>query len=391
MNKRIVLIAFVALLALTAVVLQAQEIIPRPGDEIDPNANISFPPPVYVVRGEIDIYGTANLPDMQNFFIEFRPVIFPALDAASDEQETEEPWFPVTLPRNNIVLEDVLGSWNTETAPDGLYEIRLTINTQGRPATFFNVSPIRIENNPPPFVEVNIPPTATATNIPSARPTLAATPTPLSTIPQVTANVNANVRSGDSTGYPVVGTLEQGETARIIGVSAYGSGWYYIEMANGQRVWIAPSTVTPSGDLRSIQRINPPASPTPPATPTPVTTGNLAGTSPSLNPASPTCNVSFQVLTNITNTGSVTTGSPAAVTIQDVYVATGQVQATEVRTIPQLSPGQNYVVGATFTISTYYNEQHRIVVIIDSGNQVNEDVESDNITSATYTLQQGGC
>jgi hypothetical protein len=43
------------------------------------------------------------------------------------------------------------------------------------------------------------------------------------------------------------------------------------------------------------------------------------------------------------------------------------------------------------TISTYYNEVHRITLTIDSGNQIPETVEGDNVRTIEYTLAQGAC
>jgi uncharacterized protein YgiM (DUF1202 family) len=386
--RKAFLLILTLLLALTAVV-QAQEITPRPDEEVDPNANISWPPPVYVLRGQVDIYGSANLGNMTNYFIEFRPLEFP--DPEDEDAEVDGPWFPVTLPSNQPVDEDVLGSWNTETTADGLYEVRLTINRQGQSALHFVVSPLRVENEPSDFL-VELLPTATVEA--PARPTLAASPTAVDTDPRVTANVTANVRSGDGTIYPRFATLQAGQTAPVMGVSSTGTGWFYIQLPDGRRGWIAPSVVTAEGNIRAVPRIDPPPPPataTPLPTATPQALANLGGTSPALNPNPPICNQQFQVLANITNAGSARSNAPATVLIQDVHVASGQVQAEVTRTLPQLDPGQNFVVSADFTISTFYNEEHRIVVTIDVNNEVLESDKSNNVLSTTYVLQQGGC
>lgn len=404
MTKRISFF-LILLLAFTALV-SAQEITPRPDDEINPAANISWPPPVYTLRGDVDIYGSANLPDMTSYFIEFRPLELPPLetdtvDTAEETETVESPWFPATLPNTEAITDGVLGSWNTETAPDDLYELRLVLNIRDSTPMYFYVSPLRVENEPPDFVlEMGLgsgslvegvsTPLPTATR-PSSVPTLVSSPTPLDSTARVTANLNANVRSGDGTGYSVVDTLLEGQEARVIGISTSGNGWYYIELQDGRRGWIAPSVVTSEGNFGTVPRIDPPASPTPPATATPVPTGNLTGSAPSLTPAIPTCNVQFEVLANLTNTGLASTSSPVSVTIQDVHVATGQVQSSLTREVPVLSPGQNWVVGGQFTISTFFNEEHRIEVIIDTGGQVVETIESDNVLTRTYTLQQGAC
>lgn len=397
MLRKSLIILLVLSIAVTALV-SAQEILPHPDDEVNPDANISYPPPVYVLRGEVDLRGTANIQGMTSFFVEFRPLELPPLEDAetttddTEEESVEEPWFPAILPSTNPVIEDVLGTWNTFTAPDGLYEMRLVVNVTGGEPIYAPLSPIRIENDVPDFVEISSPvPQASATATPISRPTLAPSPTAVDTTPQVTARLDANVREGDNTVYDVVGVLREGQTARIVGISTSGNGWYNIELANGTRGWIAPSVVIVSGDLRGIPRVDPPFTPTPPATNTPVPAGNLTGSAPDLTPDTPTCNTSFNVLANITNTGTTSTTANTQVIIRDVHVASGQVQVSISRDLPILAPGANFVVGGDLNVSTFYNEEHRIEVIIDPGNLVNETIESDNVLITTYTLAQGAC
>ncbi len=79
----------------------------------------------------------------------------------------------------------------------------------------------------------------------------------------------ANVRRGDGMNYEVIGMLRSGDSARIVGISGTGSGWYQIELDNGRRGWIAPGVVTVTGRLDRVPSVMPPPSPTPSATPTP--------------------------------------------------------------------------------------------------------------------------
>jgi len=78
----------------------------------------------------------------------------------------------------------------------------------------------------------------------------------------------ANVRSGDGVLFSVVGGLRPGQSARILGISTSGSGWFYIELPTGSRGWIAPGPVNVEGNLTGVPRIAPPPSPTPTFTPT---------------------------------------------------------------------------------------------------------------------------
>jgi hypothetical protein len=100
-------------------------------------------------------------------------------------------------------------------------------------------------------------------------PTLIPTPTAFSTTPEATARINGNVRAGDNTGYAVVGSLVENQRVPLIGRSSSGSGWWYVQLPNGTRGFVAPSVVIISGDTSNLPRINPPATPTPVASPTP--------------------------------------------------------------------------------------------------------------------------
>jgi len=376
-----------AILALFALWVGAQAIQPAPNAVIDPNANISWPPPVYVLSGEIELLGSANLTDMVGYFIEFRPL------PVDENAEAIDPWYPATLFYEHPVVNSVLGTWNTAAAADGLYELRLTITFDTQAPVYFVVRPLRVQNDPPLGSDCS---GAATTAIPSpvGRPTLLPTPTGLSTTPMVTANLDANVRSGDATNYPRVGALLGGESARVLGRSSRGNGWYYIELPDGMRGWIAPSTVTPSGDFSNVPFMNPPATSTPVATATftpPPTQGNLTGSSPALVPSPPVCQQNFQVRVNITNNGTGNTTSAATVLIQDVRTSTGEVQKQSWGAVPVLAPGANYVVTSDFHVSTYYNEQHTIRVTIDPEGFVPELNESDNVLASTYVLQQGAC
>jgi hypothetical protein len=353
----------VLLLAALTVTAQAQTIDPAPDAVIDPNANISWPPPVYVLRGNFTIRGSANLPNMTNYFIEFRPLPLTEEEIA---QADETEWSPVTLPSSAAVQDDVLGLWDTTLAPDGVY-FAIT-PTAGVP---------------------EVAPTATLAIVETVAPTTDPNP-------RVTASAQSvNIRSGDSVVYPQVGFLLQGESAPIIGISSFGTGWYYVELENGRRGFVSPSVVTVSGDTSNLPQIAPPPPPTAtpiPATFTPIATTNFVAGNPYFDPGSPTCAQTFNLYLDIANFGSTANSITATLSIQDYRVADGSFQTGTVGVVPIIQPGQTVKVGPIpLTVSTWYNEQHRIVFIIDSGNQVPETNESDNTREALYTLQKGSC
>lgn len=355
---------------------------------VDPNANITWPPPVLVVRGEARLYGTANIPNFSSYFIEYRRL--------NDDLTVDEDgaWLPATLPSATRVTGDVLGVWDTTRIDDGPYEIRMTINvTQGSPV-YVVVSPLRVENTPSPFIPN---PTATPepaplpTNTPPPAPTIQPTPTAFDLTPRVESATNANVRSGDSTAYPVVGALQTGETAPIRAISSTGSGWFQIELPNGGRGWISPVVVRVQGDVRDLPRIAPPPPPPPTATPTPVTQANLVVQFINLAPDPPRCNETFTITARVANIGTGDSTSGGALNVQDVHIATGNASGSTQGVFPQLAPGQTFDSTMRLTVDTYFEEGHRLSVTVDSAGQVAETNEGDNTLTREYTLRRGNC
>lgn len=398
------LIVFYCILLMTvAGAVSAQSVVPAPDDDnINPNMNIAWPPPIYILRGSAPIYGTANVDRMVNYFLEFRPLYETAPDGSLTPADADTPWFPITLPNPAAVDAALLGNWNTLTTPDGLYELRLTVNVAGQRSQNFIVSPIRIENNPSQgvldwlmaYFDIAVPaPTSTPLPLPTqppARPTLEPVPT-IDINPRVTAGrLDVNIRTGTSTAFEAIGSLPGGQSARVIGLANDGSGWYYI-FHGGIQGWVAGHVVTPSGDFTAVPRIAPPP---PPATPTPTpipAVANLTGSNPALSANPPVCNVPFSVQVNITNNGTGPSSAPVNVIVEDVHVDSGQVQASFTNGLPVLAPGQNYVIAGNLTVSTYYGEAHLIRVRIDPENAINETNKADNLLQVAYTLAQGGC
>jgi uncharacterized protein YgiM (DUF1202 family) len=404
----------------------AQDIAPATPPATSDQVAISFPPPVYVVSDEVPIVGSAAVAGMSSYFIEFRPLVLPDPAQPTPVPDTQDtrPWFPATLPQTAPVSNNLLGTWDTATAPDGMYELRLVVNVSGQAPRFFRVSPLRVLNNPSalsPFAQQVVQP-------PIAPPTgntgLLATPTPFGGVnasiqatqaavatalaggsttgsgsvaplpsggaPFVVATTDVNVRSGDSTAYPRIGGLLAGERADVLGISDSGSGWYYVQIPNGRRGFVAPSAVRVEGATGNLARFTPPPVPVTP-TPTPLPAqGDLVANPPSFS-TTPTCNQKFTVFVNIANGGSGATLSPAKVTISDRHVASGTISNVSVLDIPTLAPGENYVVAAEMTVSIFFSEEHDIVVTVDSSNQVAETNENNNVTTRRYVLAQGGC
>lgn len=115
-------------------------------------------------------------------------------------------------------------------------------------------------------------PAATATPTPvQATPTPSVTPTPSS--PLVTADYNANVRSGPGEGFEVIDFLLQGESANAEGqYPTEDSGtWFFITRIGdqGRSGWIWGGAVTVAGDPNLIPILESPPTPTDGPSPTP--------------------------------------------------------------------------------------------------------------------------
>jgi subtilase family serine protease len=149
-----------------------------------------------------------------------------------------------------------------------------------------------------------------------------------------------------------------------------------------------------SGNVSSLARIVPPPPPataTPAPTATPMSQANLVAGIVVLDPASPTCAQTFNVGFDVANLGSEATAFSGTVSLVDSRAADGSIQGTTIGGFPVLLPGQTFRVNMPLTISTWYNEVHRIVLTIDPSNQIPESNESDNVRTIEYTLAQGAC
>ncbi len=368
----------------------ANIIEPMESEMVNEEANISFPPPVYVLRDNVDIRGTVTLAGMRNFFVEYRQ-LFPDM-MMEEECEVASDWLPATLPRIAPVTDDILGTWNLATLRlcDGIYELRLKINTDAEEPSYFRVSPIRIENNPPAFV-------AEQQVMEVIEPTAMPEPTAIpDTSPRVTALVNSNVRAGDSTLYRIIGGLHEGNTAQIKGISSFGTGWFYIELEGGQRGFIHPNIVSAEGDLSNLPRINPPPLPPTPipqptAIPVPSSGANLRITHVQISPHPAICNQAYEIQVTVINDGNAATPRGSLVEVRDNR-HDGAGRVTTGIGITPLAAGETRTFSGHLTQNQYFEELHHINLIADVNNEVAETNENDNrYATAPYILQKGSC
>lgn len=100
-------------------------------------------------------------------------------------------------------------------------------------------------------------PTNTSTSVPTDTPTFT---------PSALVNIGANLRSGPSTNYDIVGGLEKGSPVEAVATSGDGR---WLELARGQWIYATLVDNIPAG-LPIARNIPPTPTPTPTLTPTPV-------------------------------------------------------------------------------------------------------------------------
>lgn len=213
--------------------------------------------------------------------------------------------------------------------------------------------------------------------------------------PVVTVTEQTNCRSGPGKGFEVLGVVDVGETAEIVGRSIYNDNWI-IKLPENPAItcWLWAQYATVRGDASAVPTVIPPATPTSqPAAPASSNSdqANLVPGLFYLNPGSPACGQTFTVGIDVTNAGSKATTSSGTVTLVDMLVSDGSTQANTLGGFPALNPGQSYRVNMPLTILTNYNKTHRMKVTIDPSNVIPESDDSDNIRTYDYTLLVGSC
>ncbi len=250
-----------------------------------------------------------------------------------------------------------------------------------------------------PTTGTPVSPTATSVQVTLALTATAAEATTDGVTLTGTINQTLNVRSGPGLAFnPPIGSLTAGQSAELLARSP-ASDWYKVRYLSGVG-WVFAALVTVAGDPATLPVDTGPAAPTPttaratlplPPTNTPRTTANLAAGLVVLNPGLPECGQPFVVGLDVTNVGGQPTSASGAVALADTRSSDGSVQQTTTGDFPVLQPGETFRVDMPLTISTYYDELHRITLEIDPGHQVSETRDSDNSQTIDYVLQKGGC
>jgi hypothetical protein len=233
-------------------------------------------------------------------------------------------------------------------------------------------------------------PGATTPQVVTAIPTQALLPD------AVVNSATLNVRANPGTGAQILTNIPRDTPLTILGRYADNS-WLQVQTPNSVIGWVSTSLVTVNINLANVPVVNvqfiaPPPTLTPiPATPVPSSGANLVGGVVVFDPGQPTCQQTFTVGFDVANLGTQPTAFSGTVSLVDTRAADGSQQGNTIGGFPILQPGQTFRVNMPLTISTWYNEQHNITLVIDPGNQIPESTKSDNVRTVSYTLQKGGC
>jgi hypothetical protein len=210
-----------------------------------------------------------------------------------------------------------------------------------------------------------------------------------------------NVRANPGEGATILTALAQGDAVDIIGRYSDNS-WLQVITPTNVTGWVFAQFVTVNINLADVPVVNAVFSPAPTAVPTPIPAPvgptaapagnanvNLVAGVIVLDPAQPTCSQTFTVGFDVANLGSQPSAASSTVSLVDS--AQGSAQGTTIGGFPVLQPGQTFRVSMPLTISTWYDVQHTLTLVIDPNNQVPEGNKGDNTGTITYTLAKGSC
>lgn len=375
MKRKIVLFTLLTLMTLVATSVGFAQDADPAQLPAQTGVEIVWPQPVSEVWATVPIIGTANVPNMAYYYIE----VINLDDDLSIPQNA--PWRPATPGLTNPVFNDVLATIDTEVGVDGLYAIRLTVNTTDGEQFTDIVQPIRLNNTRYDFEVDFIIAQIEAGELPRPVETEEPTEEPENMTPRVAVAPGigvVNVRRcdiADNERCPIIDSLIGTQEGTVLATSANGTGWYQIRLPRGNVGWVSPNVVTALGDFSKVPSVAPPA-PLPP--PPPPTAGNISITGLATL-GQPVCDETFNVEVNVANIGNGES-SEGTVTLQDIHIGSGSITATETGSHPTLAPGANYVVVIPMRTTVYYGEEHELRAQTN-GRQF----------SIRYTLRQGDC
>ncbi len=172
---------FLALSLLAVLALALLAAAPQPAPPLQQCANvlINTPRSGAVVRGDVEIFGSANIDRFQFYKVEFSPLNNP------------DAWSAVSQVIRRPVVNGRLDVWNTRAIADGLYNLKLTVvDERAQEVCRSVVTQLQVANRvPPPTPTQAEPPTPEDSPTPPASPTPGVSPTLRTTVTTPTATV----------------------------------------------------------------------------------------------------------------------------------------------------------------------------------------------------------
>lgn len=209
-----------------------------------------------------------------------------------------------------------------------------------------------------------------------------ATPTPTQPLPTATPDgvyllvtrAVQNVRLGPSLDYDILGQLQEGDSAEVIGATIDFS-WVAINF-RGTTGWLSRSILDVVGNTTIVPVLTPPPTPTPlPATPTPIPPPVPDIVITSVTPNRITIGSTFSVTITVRNQGGASAGQFAvAASFQpgDIYAA---------QIVNGLGAGAAVNIALAGTLSGTTGA-YNVAIIADLNNQVAEGINGENNNSA---------
>lgn len=269
---------------------------------------------------------------------------------------------PTAEPETQIVLEQNAAADNADAG---------TNTTQSEAPTAQPTNPPAPTDPPPPTA---VPPTSTP-DAPQVR---------------VTNGQGVNVRQGPSTGFSVIGSYAENDTAELIAVNPQGT-WYKVAYYNNEG-WVFGQAVTAIGNVSNLPTdagpptpvpTVPPATAIPPTDAPPPSAVDLTITAASTSPFPFECGNASEIIVTIVNVGSETSADTTIV-VEDLY--NGQVIESITAPVPALAPNESHQAVLYLQVSTYVNEGHTSRIRIDPENRVAETNENNNSDQDDYVL-----
>ncbi len=229
--------------------------------------------------------------------------------------------------------------------------------------------------------DVRLPPDQPLVISPDSTDTPAPTPT-IDGVVITVLNQRQNVRSGPGLNYDILGQLNEGEQARVIGATADNT-WVVIDY-RGLQGWLATYLLEVVGNLDTVPIINPPPTPTIGVTPTPTRApeADIVIDGAVMIPSPVIPGATFNVTVTVRNAGA----SPAgAFTVAGTFPPNNIVAQT---VVPGLAPSQSLLISLTGTLTN--TGAYATTLIADANNQVIEGAvgETNNAFVLSYSIDR---